>query len=168
MLGLGLLGWHEIGAWAWRWWLVDVFWAVGAGFGIGAVLGTLTARLVLWLRREHKEGVGRDEFIALGLIALSYGAALLVHAYGFLAVFAAGVALRTVERRLSGDAAPADVLAMEHALPSEEIATDPEKAPAHMAGAVLAFNEQIERILEVALVLTIGVALSASHLLRSH
>ena len=77
MLGLGLLGLHEIGPWAWKWWAVDVVWAIGAGLGIGALLGTLTARLVLWLRREHKEGVGRDEFLALGLIALSYGVALL-------------------------------------------------------------------------------------------
>jgi len=30
-------------------------------------------------------GVGLDEFLASGLIALSYGIALLVHGYGFLA-----------------------------------------------------------------------------------
>ena len=38
-------------------------------------------------------------------------------------------------------------------LKPEEIATHPKKAPAHVAGAVLAFNEQMERIVEVALVL---------------
>jgi len=164
MLGLGLLGLHEIGAWGWKWWAVDVVWAIGAGLGIGALLGTLTARLVLWLRREHKEGVGRDEFLALGLIALSYGAALLAHAYGFLAVFAAGLALRTVERQHSGDAPPEEVLAMERSGGADEIATDPEKAPAHMAGEVLALNEQTERVLEVALVLVIGVTLAPAYL----
>ena len=41
----------------------------------------------------------------------------------------------------------------------DEIATHPKKAPAHMAGAVLAFNEQMERIVEVALVLVIAAAL---------
>jgi len=165
MLGLGLLGLHEIGPWAWKWWAVDVVWAIGAGLGIGALLGTLTARLVLWLRREHKEGVGRDEFIALGLIALSYGVALLAHAYGFLAVFAAGLALRAVEREHTGEEPPAEVLALEQtSKANQELATSPEKAPAHMAGAVLAFNQQIERILEVALVLLLGVTLSRDYL----
>lgn len=160
MLGLGLLGVHEIGEWGWKWWTVDVLWAIGAGLGIGALLGTLTARLVLWLRRDRKEGVGRDEFLALGLISLAYGVALLAHSYGFLAVFAAGLALRTVERHHSGDSPPEDVLSV--AAPNEEveqIATDPKRAPAHMANAVLTFNEQIERVLEVAVVLLIGVSL---------
>lgn len=164
MLGLGLSGLHEIGASGWRWLAVDLLWATAGGLAIGALFGTLTARLVLWLRREHKEGVGRDEFLALGLIALSYGAALLVHTYGFLAVFAAGLALRAVERRHTGERPPEEVAAMESAGRSKEIATDPEKAPAHMAGAVLAFNEQIERIIEVALVLVIGAALAPEHL----
>lgn len=164
MLGLGLLGLHEIGEWGWRWWAVDVLWAIGGGLGIGALYGTLVARLVLWLRREHKEGVGRDEFLALGLIAISYGTALLAHAYGFLAVFAAGLALRAVERHHSGDKPPEEVLALERAGTADGIATDPEKAPAHMAGAVLAFNEQADRILEVALVLIIGAALAPAYL----
>lgn len=164
MLGLGLLGLHELGPWGLRWSIVDVVWAIGAGLGVGGILGTLTARLVLWLRREYKEGVGRDEFIALGLISLSYGAALLVHAYGFLAVFAAGLSLRAIERKLSGDVPPEEVVAMEHSLPSKESAFDPKKGPALMAGAVLAFNQQIERILEVALVVTVAAALSPSYL----
>jgi NhaP-type Na+/H+ or K+/H+ antiporter len=162
MLGLGLLGLHELGSGGWRWWTMDVVWAIGAGLGIGAAFGSLVARLVLWLRREHHEGVGRDEFLALGLIALSYGAALCVHAYGFLAVFAAGVALRAVERRHSGAHVSREVLSMETAGRKEDIATDREKAPAHMAGAVLAFNEQIERILEVTLVLVLAAALHAA------
>ena len=58
-------------------------------------------RGVLHLRREHKEAVGLDDFLALGLIAGSYGVALLAHTYGFLAVFAAGLALRRVERQAS-------------------------------------------------------------------
>jgi hypothetical protein len=33
-----------------------------------------------------------------------------------------------------------------------EVATDPEKAPAYMAQAVLAFNEQLERLGEVGVV----------------
>ena len=164
MLGLGLLGLHEIGEGGWRWLVVDVLWAIPAGLAIGGLCGMATARLVLWLRREHHEGLGRDEFIALGLIAFSYGAALALHAYGFLAVFAAGLALRMVERSHSGDKTPDEVLAMESVSQPEEIATHPEKAPAHMAGAVLAFNEQMERIMEVALVLVLGAILLPGYL----
>jgi sodium/hydrogen antiporter len=79
MLGLGLLGLHETGEGGWRWLVVDVFWAIPGGLLIGALLGTVTGRLILFLRREHKEAVGLDDFLALGLIALSYGTALLFH-----------------------------------------------------------------------------------------
>jgi Kef-type K+ transport system membrane component KefB len=138
MLGLGLLGMHEIGVFGWRWLVVDLLWAVAAGLGIGWGLGALVARLVLYLRRAHREAVGTDDFLALGLISLSYGLALLAHAYGFLAVFAAGLALRHLERRASGEEPPVDV--KDAAVASEELATDPEKAPAYMAEAVLGFN----------------------------
>jgi NhaP-type Na+/H+ or K+/H+ antiporter len=160
-----LLGLHEIGSFGWRWLIVDVVWAVGAGLCIGAALGAVTARLVLYLRRQRKEGVGRDEFLVLGLIALAYGSAVLAHAYGFLAVFAAGMALRSVEREHSGEKPPEDVIAVGTASEVAEIATHPEKAPAHMAQAVLTFNEQMERILEVALVLIVG-GMFTSKLLR--
>ncbi|HEU4532851.1 MAG TPA: cation:proton antiporter, partial [Polyangiaceae bacterium] len=92
MLGLGLLGLHPLGAWGWRWLALDVAWAVAAGLGIGWLLGTTVGRTVLYLRSVHKEAVGLDEFLSLGLIGLAYGAALLAHAYGFLAVLAAGLA----------------------------------------------------------------------------
>jgi NhaP-type Na+/H+ or K+/H+ antiporter len=164
MLGLGLLGLHETGPWHLRWLGVDVLWATAAGLGIGAALGALTARVVLYLRRERKEGLGRDEFLVLGLIALSYGTALLVHSYGFLAVFAAGVALRAVERRHTGNQPPESVEAAAATANIEEIATHPEKAPAHMAQAVLTFNEQIERLLEVALVFIVAGMLAPKHL----
>lgn len=164
MLGLGLLGLHEIGTWGWRWWAVDVVWAIVGGLGIGAACGAAVGKLVLYLRREHREGMGRDEFLALGVIALSYGAALLAHAYGFLAVFAAGLALRAIERRHTGDKPLEEMLPTASADKVHEIATAPETAPAHLAGAVLNFNEQMERIMEVALVLIIGLALSRSYL----
>lgn len=163
MLGLGLLGLHEIGTWGWRWVMVDVLWATSAGLAIGVGLGTLTAKLVLYLRRVRKEAVGRDEFLVLGLIALAYGAALQVHAYGFLAVFGAGLAVRSIERQHTGDKPPPDVLAVGATEEKKvEIATHPEKGPAHMAEAVLAFNEQMERILEVALVLIVGGIFTAA------
>jgi NhaP-type Na+/H+ or K+/H+ antiporter len=164
MLGLGLLGLHELGSWGWRWWTVDVVWAIAGGLGIGTFVGTAVGKLMLHLRREHREGLGHDEFLALGVIALSYGAALLLHAYGFLAVFAAGLALRTIERRRSGDQPREEVLVTASPEKIAEIATGRETAPAHLAGSLLNFNEQMERIMEVALVLVIGLALSRSYL----
>lgn len=166
MLGLGLLGLHDLGTAGWRWLAVDLAWAVAAGIGVGAGLGVATGRLVLYLRREHKEAVGLDDFVALGLIALAYGIALLLHAYGFLAVFAAGVALRNLVQRESGSAdASRDAVEKATALPdrsmAETLAVDRQHAPAYMAHAVLGFNEQLERIGEVAVVVTIGALLWA-------
>jgi NhaP-type Na+/H+ or K+/H+ antiporter len=165
MLGLGLLGLHELGSLGWRWFAVDVVWATVAGLGTGALLGLAVGRLVLHLRRQHKEAVGLDDFLALGLVALSYGAALLLHGYGFLAVFAAGVALRQLEQsQTQGDASAQQVeQAMVHpdATVAEAVAVDPKHAPAFMAQAVLGFNQQAERIGEVAIVITIGALLWA-------
>ena len=77
LLGLGLLGLHDLGNSLWRWLAIDVLWAVGVGIGVGAALGTLVGRFVLYLRRTHKEAVGLDNFLALGLIGLAYGLASL-------------------------------------------------------------------------------------------
>jgi NhaP-type Na+/H+ or K+/H+ antiporter len=162
MLGLGLLGLHEMGPGGWRWFAVDVLWAIPGGLAIGALCGVAVARLVLYLRRTHREGIGRDEFLALGLIGLSYGTALMAHTYGFLAVFAAGLAFRLGERT-PGDATRASA-EKKSALETENLATDPETAPAHMAAAVLNFNEQFERILEVGLVLVLGMMLAPEFL----
>jgi sodium/hydrogen antiporter len=164
MLGLGLCGLHDLGAWGWKWWTIDVLWAIFAGLGVGALCGTLIGQAVIYLRREHHEGIGRDELLALGLIALSYGAALQLHGYGFLAVFAAGLTLRSVERQHTGKEPPPEELAVEAALKPDEIATHPEKGPAHMAGAILTINEQLERVVEIALVLVVAAALSPQYL----
>ena len=164
MLGLGLLGLHELGAGGWRWFAVDVVWAIGAGLAIGSLLGMLVGRVVIHLRKEHREAIGVDDFLALGLIALSYGLADVIGAYGFLAVFAAGLALRRVERASSGAGdAPPDVTASAASEEAHEVATDPELAPAYMAQAVLGFSEQLERIGTVGVVLLVGAMLSPGH-----
>ena len=109
MLGLGLLGLHDLGPYGLKWVAVDLVWAVVSGIGVGVLCGWLVGRLVLWLRSRRREKVGTDDLIALGLIGLSYGLALLVKGYGFLAVFAAGLALRRAEEvhaALAGDPRP--------------------------------------------------------------
>jgi NhaP-type Na+/H+ or K+/H+ antiporter len=173
MLGLGLMQLHPLGDFGLRWLLLDVLWAVGGGLAVGAALGTLMGRLVLHLRLRYQQALGYDDFLALGLIALAYGLALLLLTCGFLAVFAAGVALRRVERHGSraarttdaAAAAPSAVVAQAMALPvpasaADQVATHPEHAPAFLAHALLGSSEQIERIGEVAAVVLVGVLLS--------
>lgn len=213
MLGLGLLGLHDIGSLGWRWLVKDVLWASACGLLIGAVLGAAIGRLVLHLRRKHQEAVGLDEFLAMGLIGLSYGCAVLAHGYGFLAVFAAGVALRQLEQRetaagigtspnasappygdekamvntndSANDSAKDndgvdndDVVAAASAeqdatvaraeadprpgsAPADALAVDQKHAPAFLAHALLGFNEKLERIGEMVVVIAIGSLLWA-------
>jgi NhaP-type Na+/H+ or K+/H+ antiporter len=183
MLGLGLLGLHDLGELSWRWIAVDVVWAVGAGLAVGWLLGTIVGRVVLYLRRTHREAVGLDELLALGLIALAYGVALLVASYGFLAVFAAGLAVRRVERRESSSdpsaaVAPDDVRAAATSaglaaasgnggagpVGMEDLATGAATAPAYMAEASLGFTEQLERLGEFVIVLLLGSMLGRATL----
>jgi NhaP-type Na+/H+ or K+/H+ antiporter len=165
MLGLGLLGLHDLGTAGWRWLAVDVVWATAGGLLIGGALGALIGRLVVYLRTRHQESVGLDEFLALGLIALAYGVAVLGHAYGFLAVFAAGLALRRVKEQ-SGMVHVSVTEATEQPdappqpdPPPTTHATHADHASAYMMQSVRGFNEQLERIAELAVVLVVGAML---------
>ena len=155
MLGLGLLGVHELGNMQWRWWAVDVLWAVIGGLALGYAMGTLVGRVIIYLRTQRREALGSDEFIALGLIALTYGVALLTLTYGFLAVFAAGLALRRIDEP---DAAALPPPAA--GLTESEQKASGSHAPAHMMRQVERFNSQLESFAEVAIVLVVGVLLA--------
>lgn len=169
MLGLGLLSLHDLGEGGWRWWAVDVIWAVTGGLGIGYLLGALVGRVVIHLRTRHREALGSDEFIALGLIALAYGVALLCHAYGFLAVFAAGLALRRVGSALrpvaeAGDSRDADGRPDVEAGPAAGAdvgaAQSAGDEPSGMMMAVQRFNAQLERVAEVGVVIVVGALIA--------
>ena len=158
VLGLGLLGLHDLGDYGWRWWTIDVLWAVAGGLGLGYLLGTVVGRAVLYLRVRHREALGSDEFIALGLIALTYGLALASLTYGFLAVFAAGLALRRVDEPTSMPTTSTASTGM--AQPDAPTATSSAAAPAQMMRAVQRFNSQLESFAEVGIVLAVGVLLA--------
>jgi NhaP-type Na+/H+ or K+/H+ antiporter len=138
---------------------VDLLWAIFCGAAVGWLLGVGTGRLVLYLRRVHREAVGLDDFLALGLIGLSYGLAVLLHGYGFIAVFAAGLALVRAECALPEEP-PSSEISAGASVGREEAATDERTAPAYMASAVLGFTEQLEHIAEVVLMLIVGALLA--------
>ncbi|CAN5435470.1 cation:proton antiporter [soil metagenome] len=155
MLGLGLLGVHDLGEGGWRWWVIDVLWAITGGLGLGYLLGTLVGRAIIHLRMRHREALRSDEFIALGLIALTYGVALLCQSYGFLAVFAAGLALRRIDdAHTIGPVGPAEFTSE---LSIDEQAASGAEAPSNMMNAVQRFNSQLESFVEVGIVLAVGV-----------
>jgi len=163
MLGLGLLGLHDLGSGGWRWLAVDLLWALAGGLAIGSLLGALIGKLVVYLRTHHQEAVGLDEFLAMGLVALAYGAAQIAFASGFLAVFAAGLALQRSKGQSRRRPVPNDGSTLLQGKETQlALATDPELAGAYMMQAVRGFNEQMERIAELVIVLVVGAMLPYS------
>lgn len=155
MLGLGLLQLHALGEHGWRWWAVDVVWAVAGGLGIGYALGALVGRSIVVLRTRHREALGANEFVALGLVALSYGVALWCHAYGFLAVLAAGLALGRLEPVAPPPGAVVLTAEADSAAPSAA-----QDEPRQLMREVAQFNLALEHVAEVAVVLVIGALLT--------
>lgn len=129
---------------------------VGGGLGIGFGLGTAVDRLVQYLRKGHREAGGRDNFLALGAARPGLREGRPARGVGLLAAFAAGSALRHVEMRRTGDR-PAGT-----GSGSAGDAVHPDKAEAHMTESVQGFNEQVEKVLEVAAVLVLGALLTTT------
>jgi len=166
MLALGLLGLYDFGGGGWRWLAVDVMWAIAGGLAIGGALGAMIGKLVLYLRTRHQEAVGLDEFLALGLIAIAYGVAQLSFASGFLAVFAAGLALQRIKEHSKPEnpSSPAKVTITLGAESGKELATHSHHAGTYMMEAVQGFNGQLERLAELVVVMVAGAMLSYTHL----
>lgn len=170
---------HEGGG---RWmleWAVDrVLWAVPVGLLIGYLFGRGIGRLAVTHRTRPEGAAAPADFLALALIALSYVAAHAVDAWGFLAVFAAGLGLRHAEVA-TAEAHPApspeeaeedraEALSEGRAPPSEQLVVAPAAAgetrnPAVASGLVvseaMSFGDTAERLLEVLLVVVVGAAL---------
>ncbi len=144
MLGLGLLGLHDLGEFGLRWALYDVLWATAAGVAIGLLCGAALAHLAWKLRGKDQEHQLMDDFLGLGLIGVVYGLSVMVDAWGFLAVFFAAVALRQTELKLAGSVAQAAGAGADSELP-----------PTVSAGS-LVFKEHLERLSEITLILLIG------------
>ncbi len=107
-----------------------------AGLLIGACSGWLAAKLIMFIHARRTEKLVIEDFVSIGLIAASYGLAQLVTAYGFLAVFAAGLSFARMER-------------------SEFRKRQGDRDEAFYP-ALIRFSTQLERIGEVAAVVFVG------------
>lgn len=154
MLGLGLLGAHELGAFGMRWLAVEVIWATLGAILIGVVGGYALGRLGWILRAKEPKHEVLDDLVGLGLIAVVYGIAILCMAWGFLAVFAAGVALRHTELKLSGAHKDRQGLLVAEDQPAD--APSQKDAPMAVSTESLVFKEHLERLSELTLVLLLG------------
>ncbi|MFA6903272.1 MAG: sodium:proton antiporter [Gallionellaceae bacterium] len=160
MLGLGLLGLHDLGDFGINWLLVDVLWATLAGIAIGVIAGIALAHAGWKLRSKPHQHELMDDFLGLGLIGVVYGLTVMANGWGFLAVFFAAVALRQTELKLAlgahlaFDSSKTQQIARANGQPN----TEPEPLPTVSHGS-LVFKEHIERLSEVVLVLLIGGSL---------
>lgn len=129
---------------------------IGALLITMALAGTLLRRLPLSTAMLY---------LAAGFGIGPAGLAVLSHTYGFLAVLAAGIALQRVMER-PGDVAssPARETGLRSRRANEALATDSQTASAYLMQEVQGFNEQLERIAEVAIVLAVGGMLAYTYL----
>ncbi|MHC8305911.1 cation:proton antiporter [Pseudomonas sp. PB3P13] len=174
ILGLLMLQQDSQPGWIADWALQDVLWAVPAGLLTGYIMGRAIGRLTLTLRIKNEDStLSPNDYLALALIALAYVGAEAVHGYGFLSVFAAGLALRHEEVNSTGDdALPAEhlvqpVVGHQHVEPEHAVHGDTENledsqvAAGIMMSDMLAFGGLVERAMEVFLVTLLGVILIA-------
>ncbi len=156
MLGMGMLGLNEIGDYGLQWVLSDVLLATLGGVAIGVAAGVALAYAGWYLRGEEQKHELLDDFLGLGLIGVVYGLSVLLHTWGFLAVFFAGVALRQTELKLvnrqklsSESRSPQEIRHADSTNP------DPEVSPTVSQGSLI-FKEHLERLSELMLVLLLG------------
>lgn len=164
-----------LGGWTGAWFVERIVWAVPAALVFGFVLGRGVGRMAIALRSRQRDNAAPSDFLALALIALSYVGAETIGAWGFLAVFAAGVGLRGAEikvvhnaphpehrRRVeeSGGRELAHPPAEDLVAPSVEAADldEPAVAAGVLVGEVISFGDTLERLLEVLLVVIVGAA----------
>jgi NhaP-type Na+/H+ or K+/H+ antiporter len=141
---------------------VDAIWATAAAILIGVAGGNLIGNAVWKLRRQEQKHDVLDDLVGLGLIAIVYGLSVLLHAWGFLAVFFAAVALRNTELKLTqAFGLKPEQLSTGIAKPTELDGENSEAPPSIVSAESLIFKEHLERLSELMLVLFVGGMLFA-------
>jgi sodium/hydrogen antiporter len=82
------------GEWVWQ----DVLYRITAGVLVGYLMGKLIAYLVFQLPKKTSFPEAKDGFVALSTTLLVYGITEMIHGYGFMAVFFAGLTIGSQER----------------------------------------------------------------------
>ncbi len=154
------------------WAMRRMLWAVPVGLVVGYLMGRVVGRLAIVLRARGRDTAAPTDFLALALMALAYTAANAIGAFGFLAVFAAGLGLRHAEVRTvtvdpHPDAQheeaethpPAEMLVAPNTVTADEI-EQPAVAAGVLVAEVFTFGDTLERMLEVLLVVIVGVSLA--------
>jgi NhaP-type Na+/H+ or K+/H+ antiporter len=166
----------QLGLWVGTWALSRVVWAVPAGLAIGFGLGYAVGLLATWLRTRTRDNAAPSDFVALALIALAYVTAEALGAWGFLAVFAAGLGMRRTEMttvrenppparlELAAPQAQPPGVTPAEALVERRLSPRALAHPAVASGAlvseVLSFGGALERMLEVVVVILVGALVS--------
>jgi len=151
----------------WKWFSVDLLWALFAGLAVGFLLGKGIG-LAATRSRHMQQEVAPSDFIALALVCLSFALALSLNASGFLAAFAAGIGLRSAEMNVQkshpcDENAKQEMPAEMQVNPHTRHAID-NKSPVKLVGLVigdaLSFGDTVERLLAAGLVIILGVTLA--------
>ncbi|KAI9132289.1 sodium:proton antiporter [Acaryochloris sp. CCMEE 5410] len=125
--GLHWLQKGDLESWFQQWVVVDLLWAIAAG----TLMGIVVAQGIHWVDRRLQRHQPADDLmedlVALSTILLTYTLTEIVNGYGFLAVFVAGLTLRSHYHH------------------------EPEKRLAQMT-----LVEQIEKLLEIITILLLG------------
>ncbi|MFB2897636.1 cation:proton antiporter [Aerosakkonemataceae cyanobacterium BLCC-F50] len=122
--------------WFKQWVAIDLIWAIAAGI----LMGILVPKAIVWidkiLQKYRPVDVLMEDFVALGIILLTYSLTEIVNGYGFLAVFVAGIiaqhSYHNPEKRLSQ----------------------------------LEFTERIEKLMEVGTILLLGSILRLPQIIQ--
>jgi NhaP-type Na+/H+ or K+/H+ antiporter len=99
LAAVALAGSSDVGSWVVGWFAWDVVGRVVVGVAVGVVTGWLLARIAFRAPAPSLRLAETGEpLLALAAVLLSYGVAEIAHAYGFLAVFACAMTMRSAER----------------------------------------------------------------------
>jgi sodium/hydrogen antiporter len=169
MLGLGLLGLHNIGDFGIIWVLHDLVWATASGILLGVLSGFALAQLIWKFFGVHQRRKLMDDFFGLGLIGFVYGLSLLIDAWGFLAVFFAAVAMHQTELKLAAKTigkskekeasvaqAQALVLSEQAAAAKTMTSIVKDNTVPTVSESSLIFKEHLERLSELLLIVLVG------------
>lgn len=124
-------------SWFWEWLSIYVVFKLAAGIAIGAGVGWSLGWLLFHIPNRARLSRTGDGLVAVGITCIAYAVTEMAYGYGFMAVFVAGLAIRSAER---------------HHRYHERLHD---------------FAEQLERLLMVVLLVLIGGALWDGSLLGS-